>query len=66
MSKSEVSISEKPFLTLDEASKYFNMNVNKLRELTAGDNNEYVLWNGTKRLIKREALYKFLKSQFSI
>lgn len=66
MSKSEVSISEKPFLTLEEASSYFNINVNKIRDLTDGDDNPYVLWNGTKRLVKREALDKFLKTQFSI
>ena len=66
MNKYELSLAEKPFLTLDEASSYFNMNINKIRELTDGDDNEYVLWNGTKRLVKREALKKYLSTQFSV
>lgn len=42
------------------------MNINKIRELTDGDDNEYVLWNGTKRLVKREALKKYLSTKFSV
>ena len=32
----------------------------KLRELTDGENNPYCVWNGRKRLIKREALLAFI------
>lgn len=46
---------ESPLLNVEEASDYFHIGVNKIRDLTNGDNNPYVLWIGTKRMIKREA-----------
>lgn len=61
-----VPIADKALLTLEEAAEYFNIGVKKLRLLTAGDNCPFVLWNGSKRLIKRIPFEKFLHSQFSI
>ncbi len=66
MKNNTLSISEKSLLTLEEAAEYFNIGVKKLRLLTAGDNCPFVLWNGSKRLIKRIPFEKFLHSQFSI
>lgn len=66
MKNNTLSISEKSLLTLKEAAEYFNIGVKKLRLLTAGDNCPFVLWNGSKRLIKRIPFEKFLHSQFSI
>ena len=62
----EVAIADKAFLTLEEAAAYFNIGINKLRELTRDDHCPYILWNGTKRLIKRKAFEEFLNSQYSI
>ena len=54
MLKEKLSICEKAYLTLEEAAEYFNIGINKLREMTNDKNCPYVIWNGTKRLIKRK------------
>ncbi|MFR4929613.1 MAG: excisionase [[Clostridium] leptum] len=58
---------EKSNLTLEEAAAYSGIGINKLRQLTNDEDCEFVLWLGTKRLIKRrkfdeyiEKLYAFL------
>ena len=61
-----VPIADKALLTLEEAAMYFNIGMNKIRELTAGDHCPYVLWNGSKRLIKRETFKESLYSLYSI
>lgn len=66
MTKYEVPISEKANLTLEEAAAYSGIGVGKIRELTNDDNCGYVLWNGTKRLIKRKPFEEFLYKQFSV
>ncbi len=57
---------EKSLLTMQEASIYFNMGYPKINALTSDDDCDFVVWNGTRRLIKRERFAKFLDSQFSI
>ena len=57
---------EKNLLTMDEACIYFNLGSTKLRALTSDDDCEFVVWNGTRRLIKRERFAEFLDSQFSV
>lgn len=64
--KNIVPIWEKANLTLEEASVYFGIGINKLREISNGDNCSFVLWVGSKRLIKRKQLEKYLESTFSI
>ena len=61
-----VPLWEKANLSLEEASLYFGIGVNKLREITNGDHCPYVLWNGSKRLIKRKPFEKYLENAFSI
>ena len=61
MSKKEVPIWEKSNLTLEEAAAYFGIGINKLREMTDGRGCEYVLWVGTKRLIKRKKFDELLE-----
>lgn len=61
-----VPIYRKSNLTLDEAAEYFNIGINKLRELSDEDNCSFVLWVGNKRLIKRKALEKYLEEIYSI
>lgn len=62
----EVPIWEKSNLTLEEASAYFNIGVNKLRQISDADDCRFVLWVGNKRLIKRRGFEKYLESMFSI
>ena len=64
--RNEVPIADKALLTLEEAADYFNIGMNKLRELTGDDHCPFVLWNGSKRLIKREPFKEFLYKQYSI
>ena len=64
--RTEVPISDKALLTLEEAAEYFNIGMNKLRELTCDDHCQFVLWNGSKRLIKREPFKEYLYKQYSI
>lgn len=62
----EIPIWEKSNLSLEEAAGYFNIGINKLRELTDTENCPFVLWCGSKRLIKRKALDKYLERTYSI
>ena len=61
-----VPIWEKANLSMEEAAAYFGIGINKLREMTNGDNCPFVLWNGSKRMIKRKAFEKFLEEAYSI
>ena len=62
----EVPIWEKSNLTLEEAAAYSGIGVNKLRMLTDDDDCEFVLWIGTKRLIKRKKLDEYIERSYSI
>ena len=66
MISKEVPIREKSNLTLEEASKYFGIGINKLRDLTNDENCNFVLWCGSKRLIKRKKLEEYLSKTYSI
>ena len=65
-----VPIWEKANLSMEEAAAYFGIGINKLREMTNEDNCPFVLWNGSKRMIKRmikrKAFEKFLEAAYSI
>ena len=47
-------------------SCYSGIGADKLRELSDREDCEFVLWNGTKRLIKRKKLDEFLERAYSI
>lgn len=49
-----------------EASVYFGIGQNKLRELTNSDSCPYVIWCGNKRLIKRKLFLEYLEKMYSI
>ncbi len=66
MSKIEIPIWEKSALTLKEAAAYSGIGENKLRELSDEPNCPFVMWNGSKRMIKRELLDEFIKNSYSI
>ena len=56
--KNEVPIWEKSNLTLEEAAAYSGIGINKLRKLTDREDCRFVLWNGSKRLIKRKGRWE--------
>lgn len=64
--KYEIPIWEKSNLTLEEAAAYSGIGINKIRNITNEDNCNFVLWIGTKRLIKRRLFDEYIEKQFSI
>ena len=61
-----VPISEKCLLTLDEAVQYTGLGNQKLRDISNGDDCNFVLWNGSKRMLKRARLEEYLNKAYSI
>ena len=65
-SMKEVPIWEKSNLTLEETAAYSGIGINKLRLLSDKEDCEFVLWIGTKRLIKRRKLDEYIERMYSI
>lgn len=61
-----VPIWAKSTLTIDEAAAYSGIGRNKLRALTDHDDCPFVLWVGSKRLIKRKLLDEYIDEMYSI
>lgn len=64
--KEEFPLWRKSYLTVEEAATYSGIGKDKLRELTDDERCPFVLWNGTKRLIKRRLLDEYLDKTYSI
>lgn len=64
--KYEVPIWEKSNLTLEEAAAYSGVGINKLRKLSDSESCPFVLWIGTKRLLKRKKLDEYLERRYSM
>lgn len=62
----EVPVWEKSNLTLEEASAYSGIGINKLREISNARDCKFVLWVGSKRLIKRRLLDAYIEKAYSI
>ena len=64
--KYEFPLCQKNTLTIEEAAAYLGIGMNKLREMTSDENCKFVLWVGTKRLIKRRLFEEYLDKAYSI
>lgn len=64
--RKDVPIWEKVNLTLEEAAAFSNIGINRLREISDDKNCPFVLWVGSKRLIKRKAFEAFLEKSNSV
>ena len=62
----EVPVWEKSNLTIDEAAQYFGIGKSKIRELSDRPDCSFVLWVGSKRLIKRKKFDEFIENSYSI
>ena len=62
----EVPLWEKSNLTLEEASAYSGIGINKLREISNEKNCSFVLWVGSKRMIKRKLFDSYIEKMYSI
>jgi excisionase family DNA binding protein len=61
-----VPVWEKSNLTLEEAAAYFNIGINRIRELANENEDVFVLWVGSRRMIKRKKLEEFLDERYSV
>lgn len=62
----EVPIWQKSNLTLEEAAAYSGIGINKLRAISDSEKCQFVLWIGTKRLIKRRKLDEYTDRMYSL
>ena len=62
----QVPIWEKSNLTLEEAAAYSGIGINKLRSLSDKEHCQFVLWVGSKRLIKRCKLDEYTERMYSL
>lgn len=62
----EVPIWEKTNLTVEEYAAYSGIGINRIKEMSNEDNCPFVLWVGSKRLIKRKLCDKYIENQYSI
>lgn len=53
-------------LTIEEAVEYTSIGRDKLYDMTSQEDCPFVLWIGSKRLIKRKRLEEFLDKRYSI
>ena len=62
----EIPIWEKSNLSLEEAAAYSGIGINKLRSLSDSEHCQFVLWVGSKRLIKRRKLDEYTERMYSL
>ena len=58
--KKDIPVCEKYNLTIEEASAYFNIGKDRMREIVNENRNELVLVIGRKNLIKRKKMEEYL------
>lgn len=56
----------KPNLSIEEASIYSNIGTGKLYEMTEKQDCPFVLWIGSRRMIKRKIFEEYIANQYSI
>ena len=61
-----VPIHEKVTLTIKEAAEYSNIGINKIDEMLSSPNCPFVLFVGTKKLVKRKEFEQFISSKLII
>lgn len=62
----EMPIWQKSNLTVEEAAVYSGIGVNRIRQLSDNEDCKFVLWVGSKRLIKRRLFDTYIERQYSI
>ena len=61
-----VPVWQKVVLTVEEASAYSGIGINKLRDISDKPDCDFVLWVGNRRMFKREKLDKYLQKAYSV
>lgn len=66
MMNEEVAIKDKVALTVREAAAYSNIGINKIDSLLRAPNCTFVLYVGTKKLVKRKEFEAYLEKTLVI
>lgn len=61
-----LSINHKLLLTIKEAAEYSNIGINKIDTLLKQPNCPFVLYVGTRKLVKRKEFEEFLSGKVAI
>ena len=61
-----VPINQKIALTIKEASEYSNIGINKIDSMLKAPNCPFVLYVGTKKLVKRKEFEQFISDMLII
>ena len=62
----KVPIHQQIALTIKEAAEYSNIGINKIDQMLRTPNCPFVLFVGTKKLVKRKEFEEFIRSQIEI
>ena len=64
--KYDIPMWHRPTISIAEASAYSGIGTGKLYEMTDTEDCPFVLWVGTRRVIKRKPFVEYLERQYSI
>ena len=64
--KFDIPIWRKANLAIEEAAAYSGIGMAKLYEMTESEDCPFVLWIGSRRMIKRKAFDEYIERQYSI
>lgn len=65
-SKFDIPVWHKLNLTIEEAAAYSNIGIHRLYELTEQEDCPFVLWIGSRRVIKRKSLDEYIEKMGSV
>ena len=66
MNTQKVLIHEKLNLTIREAAEYSNIGINRIDEMLKKPNCSFVLYVGSKKLVKRKEFEEYIRKQLVI
>lgn len=64
--KNSLPIDRKMLLSIREAAEYSNIGINKIDEMLKQPNCPFVLYVGSKKLVKRKAFEEFIEGKLLI
>lgn len=64
--KYDIPLWHKLNLTIDEAAAYSNIGIHKLYDMTEKEDCPFVLWVGSRRLIKRQVFDNYIAKMYSV
>ena len=65
-SKFDIPVWHKLNLTIEEAAAYSNLGIHRLYELTEQEDCPFVLWIGSRRVIKRKSFDEYIEKMGSV